>query len=98
VLTVSVCVGSSCYVRGSDQVAETLETLIAQQELEEEVALIGSFCMDACSMGVSVRVGDRVFRGIRPESVERVFAEELLPVIRQQLAAVGSKGRVAEGA
>lgn len=81
-LTIVVCVGSSCYVRGSDQVAETIENLVAKEHLENDVELIGSFCMDACSMGVSVRVGDRVYRGISPASAEMFFYDEVLPAAR----------------
>ncbi len=78
-LTITVCVGSSCYVRGSDKVAETFERLIAQENLSAKVELIGSFCMDACSMGVSVRVADQVYRGVNPAAAEEFFYKEILP-------------------
>ena len=80
-ITIVVCVGSSCYVRGSDKVAETFERLLNEQGLNGKVELVGSFCMDACSMGVSVRVGDQVFRGVSPETAEQFFANEIKPRI-----------------
>ncbi len=80
-ITIVVCVGSSCYVRGSDKVAETFERLMNEQELNDKVELVGSFCMDACSMGVSVRVGDQIFRGVSPESAEQFFNDEIRPRI-----------------
>jgi len=82
-LTIVVCVGSSCHVRGSDAVAEALERLLAQEGLAGRVELVGSFCMDACSMGVSVRVGDKVFSGITPEGAEQFFYTEIKPRISQ---------------
>jgi NADH:ubiquinone oxidoreductase subunit E len=78
-LTIVVCVGSSCYVRGSDKVAEIFERLLKQEGLEGRVELAGSFCMDACSMGVSVRVGDQVFRGVSPEAAEQIFGDQIRP-------------------
>ncbi len=60
-LTVVVCVGSSCYVRGSEKMAETFERLIRERGLNGRVELTGAFCMEQCSMGVSVRVGDKCF-------------------------------------
>ncbi|MHB1357702.1 MAG: (2Fe-2S) ferredoxin domain-containing protein [Anaerolineae bacterium] len=80
-LTIVVCVGSSCYVRGSDRVAEIFECLLKREGLESKVELIGSFCMDACSMGVSVRVGDQIFRGVRPEATEQLFYDQIKPRI-----------------
>ncbi len=80
--TIVICVGSSCYVRGSDQVAETFENLIKKEQLEGRVELMGAFCMEHCSMGVSVRVGDKVYRGIDPHGAEMFFYNEILPQVR----------------
>ena len=44
-LTVTICIGSSCYVRGSDKIAETFEKMIDQNDLNDQVELVGSFCM-----------------------------------------------------
>jgi NADH:ubiquinone oxidoreductase subunit E len=81
-LTVTICIGSSCYVRGSDKIAETFEKIIDQNDLNDEVELVGSFCMDHCSMGVSVRVGDTVYRGVDPEDAEVFFLNEVMPQVQ----------------
>jgi NADH:ubiquinone oxidoreductase subunit E len=80
-LTIVICVGSSCHVRGSDDIAATFERLIQEDGLSSQVELIGAFCMDACSMGVSIRVGDRVYRQVRPADAESFFASEVLPLV-----------------
>ena len=80
-LDVCVCVGSSCHLRGSDQVIARLRTAIAERGWDERVALKGSFCLEKCSEGVSVRVGAKILPGIRPESLDA----ELLPEISSQL-------------
>lgn len=82
-VTIVICVGSSCYVRGSDQVAEKLEALIEKEGLKGQVELMGAFCMEQCSMGVSVRVGEQVYRGVRPEDVESLFYDQIVPQVRQ---------------
>ena len=84
-LTIVICVGSSCHVHGSDEVAGIFEQLIEKEQVGDCVELIGAFCMDACSMGVSVRVGDQVFRGVRPETAETFFCDQILPQVRQGL-------------
>jgi NADH:ubiquinone oxidoreductase subunit E len=80
-LTIVICVGSSCHVRGSEDLAENLEELIVQHELQEQVELVGAFCMDKCSMGVSVRIGESQFSGLRPDEAETFFMNEVLPRI-----------------
>jgi len=78
-LTVVVCVGSSCYVRGSEMLAETFDRLIRERGLNGRVELTGAFCMEHCSMGVSVRVGEEVFRCVDAAEAEAFFEREVMP-------------------
>lgn len=84
-LLITICVGSSCSLRGSDELASELFRLIEKEKLEGLVDIVGAFCMDACSKGVSVRVGDREFSGIRPREVEEFFYKEILGHIENKL-------------
>lgn len=78
-LSITICVGSSCVVRGADDLAAALESLIREAGLEEEVELVGSFCMGECSTGVSLRVGEELYREVHPEEAEAFFREVVLP-------------------
>lgn len=82
-VTVVVCVGSSCYVRGSEKLAETFERLIRERGLNGRVELTGAFCMERCSMGVSVRVGDKVFESLDAAEAGAFFERELVPLMMQ---------------
>ncbi len=84
-LLITICVGSSCSLRGSDDLASDLFRLIEKEKLEGLVDIVGAFCMDACSKGVSVRVGDQEFSGIRPEEAEKFFYKEVIPRIKTKL-------------
>jgi NADH:ubiquinone oxidoreductase subunit E len=84
-LLITICVGSSCSLRGSDELASELFRLIEKEKLEGLVDIVGAFCMDACSKGVSVRVGDREFSGIRPREAEEFFYKEILGHIENKL-------------
>ena len=77
-LLITICVGSSCSLRGSDELATALQRLIVKENLEGMVDIIGAFCMDTCSKGVSVRVGDKEYSGIRPQDAETFFYGEIL--------------------
>jgi NADH:ubiquinone oxidoreductase subunit E len=80
--TIVVCVGSSCYVRGSEKMAETFERLIHARGLNGRVELTGAFCMEQCSMGVSVRVGDKVFRCLDAANAESFFEQQVMPMMQ----------------
>ncbi|MHB1295031.1 MAG: (2Fe-2S) ferredoxin domain-containing protein [Anaerolineae bacterium] len=80
-LTITICVGSSCHVRGSDEVAATFERLIQENSLNAQIEMVGAFCMEACSMGVSVKVGDRVYRGVHACDAEAFFRDEVVPLV-----------------
>ena len=88
-LIVVVCVGSSCYVRGSEALAETFERLILERQLKAQVELTGAFCMEQCSMGVSVRMGDKVYPCVDAANAGAFFEHEVMPHLCLQ-AVVGS--------
>ena len=74
---ITVCIGSSCHIKGSRQVVEQLQYLIAQNNLGEKVDLGGTFCMGKCQQGVCVSVDDTFHSGT-PETVGEFFAKEIL--------------------
>ena len=76
-LKITVCIGSSCHIKGSRQVVEQLQHLIAENNLGEKVELSGTFCMGKCQSGVCVTINDS-FHSVTPESVGEFFAEEVL--------------------
>ena len=76
-LKITVCIGSSCHIKGSRQVVEQLQFLIAQHNLGERVELGGTFCMGKCQQGVCVTVND-TFHSVTPESVADFFQNEVL--------------------
>ena len=47
-LKITVCIGSSCHIKGSRQVVEALQSLIAEHNLGDKVELVGAFCMGNC--------------------------------------------------
>jgi NADH:ubiquinone oxidoreductase subunit E len=84
-LIVTICVGSSCSIRGSDDIAAEIQRLIEKENLTGLVDIVGAFCMDTCSKGVSIRVGDAGFSGIRPEEALEFFYREIIPRVDSNL-------------
>ena len=76
-LKITVCIGSSCHIKGSRQVVEQLQSLIAANALEGKVDLGGTFCLGQCQQGVCVTVNDAFF-SVTPDTVGDFFAKEVL--------------------
>ena len=75
-MKVTVCIGSSCHIKGSRQVVEELQHLIADAGLEDKVELGGTFCMGRCQEGVCVTV-DGEFHSVSPDNVKEFFDKEV---------------------
>ena len=78
---ITICIGSSCHIKGSGRVVEQLQRLIAREALKDQVELAGKFCMGTCEKGVCVTVADKQF-SLTPETTEAFFNEEVLPRVR----------------
>ena len=76
-MKVTVCIGSSCHIKGSRQVVEQLQHLIAANYLNDKVELGGTFCMGKCQQGVCVTVDDKFF-SVTPETTDEFFKSEIL--------------------
>ena len=76
-MKITVCIGSSCHIKGSRQVVEQLQSLITENDLGGKVELGGTFCLGNCQQGVCVTVDD-AFHSVSPETVGEFFAKEVL--------------------
>ena len=79
-MKVTVCIGSSCHIKGSRQVVSQLQYLISQHNLDDKVELGGTFCMGQCQKGVCVTVDDNFF-SVSPDTVTEFFNENVLAKI-----------------
>lgn len=75
-MKVTICIGSSCHIKGSRQVVGQLQQLIAENNLGEKVELNGTFCMGKCQQGVCVSVDDNFF-SVSPETAAEFFENEI---------------------
>ena len=76
-IKVTVCIGSSCHIKGSRQVVEQLQSLIAKNNVGDKVELGGTFCMGKCQQGVCVMVNDS-FHSVTPDNVDEFFTKVVL--------------------
>ena len=77
-MNIKVCVGSSCHLKGSYEVIQSLKKYIEENKLEDKVELEASFCLGNCSNGVSMRIDGEVVSNANPENIEDIFKEQIL--------------------
>ena len=76
-MKITVCIGSSCHIKGSRKVVERLKELISEHNLENKVELCGTFCLGKCQQGVCV-MADEEFFSVSPETCDEFFAQNIL--------------------
>ena len=82
-MIIQICVGSSCHIKGSAEIVELLQAAIAENHLESDVTLAGSFCIGKCNrVGVTVQVDDEVHVGVTKESFKEFFNTNVLAKLR----------------
>ena len=77
-IVITVCVGSSCYIKGAHAVAECFQELITKHKLEAKVELQGTFCLDRCKEGVAVTVNGQRLARVTPETAKEAFEKYIL--------------------
>lgn len=76
--SISVCVGSSCHLKGSYNIIKLLNEAIETNNLKDKIEIKASFCLGKCQDGVSIKVNDEVITGVNTENFNKVFKEYIL--------------------
>ena len=80
-IKITVCIGSSCHIKGSRHVVDQLQCLIAENNLNDKVELSGTFCMGKCQNGVCVKVNDELF-SLTPDQVNEFFEKNVVEKLK----------------
>jgi len=77
-MKITVCIGSSCHLKGSRHVVEELKSLVRAENLEDSIEFAGCFCMGNCQNGVCVKIDEEPF-SLNKENTREFFQREVLP-------------------
>ena len=84
-LVVQICVGSSCHLKGSQQIVELMQKAVEEYKLDGDVVLVGSFCIGKCNReGVTVQINDDVHVGVTPQNFKEFFQKNILDVVEKE--------------
>jgi NADH:ubiquinone oxidoreductase subunit E len=77
-MTITVCVGSSCHLQGARRVIERFNELLVRHGLTDKVALKGSFCMERCGAGVNWQIDEELITSTNAEAAVEAFCRKVL--------------------
>ena len=84
-MIIQICVGSSCHLKGSEQLVKLFQNAVEKYNLDNEVTLAGSFCIGKCNrIGVTIQIDDDIFTGVTPDSFESLFNENVLTRLEKE--------------
>lgn len=75
-MVVTICIGSSCHLKGSRKIVERFTELVKKDGLEDKISLNGSFCMGECEKGVCIKVDETPF-SVTPETADAFYEKEI---------------------
>lgn len=81
-VTVTVCVGSSCHIKGARDIIMRFNELLKEYKLEDKVELKGSFCMERCGEGINWQIDDEPITSTDVEGALKTFTERIIEPIK----------------
>jgi NADH:ubiquinone oxidoreductase subunit E len=80
-INISVCIGSSCHLKGSYNVIQTFQQLIEENRLHDKVTFKATFCIKQCyQSGITVTVDDEKY-SITSEGAREFFRDKIITKI-----------------
>ena len=77
--TVSVCLGTACYVRGAqailDEVTKELEIGVDETTPDMKFSISATRCIGACGLAPVATVNDHVYGRLKPENIKGILEE-----------------------
>jgi len=76
--TVSVCMGTACYLKGAAEILEELKSMLSIKE--GQTTKDGLFhldvvrCLGCCGLAPVIKVGDKVYDGVRKNDVMEILS------------------------
>jgi NADH:ubiquinone oxidoreductase subunit E len=84
-LSIAICVGSSCHLQNSRGVIEALRQEVRKRGLEGQIELKAAFCLGKCgSDGITISVGGKIVTGVTAEGLSSMFDREIAPLMPPQ--------------
>ena len=76
---ISVCLGTACYVRGSEKLLEEIKRVlnieVGETTPDGKFSLDCLRCVGACGLAPVVTIGEKVYGRLQPKDVQKIIEE-----------------------
>ena len=72
-IKVSICMGSSCFARGSQKNLEIMQAYFSEKNLDERIDFSGHLCEDVCKQGPTLKIGEKVYYGVTHTNLRAIL-------------------------
>jgi NADH-quinone oxidoreductase subunit G len=76
-IQVSVCVGTSCFIRGSQTLLKALTDYVESHDWDDIVEIQATFCFEHCQKGPTVRIGTQILEHCTLDMAVEVLEAEV---------------------
>jgi NADH:ubiquinone oxidoreductase subunit E len=83
-ITVTVCVGSSCHIKGARDIIARFNDFLTKEGLAGKVELKGTFCMERCGEGINWKVNEETFSSSSVEEAVEVLRREVQGLLKEK--------------
>jgi len=83
-ITVTVCVGSSCHIKGAREMIARFNDFLTEEGLEDNVELKGSFCMERCGEGINWQINDEILSSPSAEAGAEMFRKKIVELLKEK--------------
>ena len=90
-ITVTVCVGSSCHIKGAREMIARFNEFLTREGLQDQVELKGSFCMERCGEGINWEIDGEVSSSPSVDEGTKIFQERILKALDKKIIHKPSK-------
>lgn len=77
-VTIFVCVGSACHLKGSYNIINQLQQIIEEKKLGEEVIVKAALCLGNCTNAVSASIDNGEVVSLSKENVRSFFEKDVM--------------------
>lgn len=80
-IELTICLGSSCFSRGNGRTLAAIKDFIQERQIEDQVFFKGELCSDKCQNGPILKINEKVFENLDPDSVTDLLSKELSDIL-----------------
>lgn len=90
-ITVTVCVGSSCHIKGAREMIARFQDFLTKKGCQDKVELKGAFCMEHCGEGINWKINEEIITSASVEQGAKMFRKRVLKALGEKVVKKSAK-------